>query len=129
MVRPAVATCGAFAVATVRAIRARDVRLRATLNRQVLRAGERAEVHGVLQHLALVVQAADVDHERDGGEEDDDGERGQDGDGAVFVLQPVPIMLLPLAWPRRVIALRTSTPTASGDSAWCPDPERRNRSA
>ena len=73
------------------------------------------------KHLALVVQAADVDHERHGGEEDHDGERGQDGDGAVFVLHPFRIMLLP---PRAVgvITPRTSTPTASGAFIVVPRP-------
>ena len=90
IVRLAAVTCGAFAVATLSASALAMVACRGTLDGEVLGAGERAEVHGVLQHLALVIEPADVDHERHGGEEDHDGERGEDGDGPSLFLQPFP---------------------------------------
>ena len=67
MFTPSVASWGAFAIATVRAIRDGGRRGRA-LDREILRAGERAEVDGVLQHLAFVVETADIDREGHGAE-------------------------------------------------------------
>ena len=59
------------------------------MNGKLLRAGEGAEVHRVLQHLALVVEAREVDGERDRGEEHDQDQREDDDDDALFAVEPL----------------------------------------